>query len=250
MLISRLSPFLLIPFAAAAGVHRLKLKKLTPTAQDPSLEAQYLAYKYDTQSPGQLPLMGAGGAGRRFALPGQKDGKDIYWTQELNGGHNVPLSSTYSSLSYIICSHRIPMSDFMNAQYYSEIDIGSPSQKVRLFCVWYMFNSPRSSSKLFWILGLSFPLLDLGCLYPTSSSNLWVPSTQCTSIACFLHAKYDSSASSTYKANGSSFSIRYGSGSMEGFVSSDDLTIGDLKIKGQDFAEATKESGLAFAFGK
>lgn len=37
---------------------------------------------------------------------------------------------------------------------------------------------------------------------------------------------------------------------MEGFVSSDSLTIGDLTIKGQDFAEATKEPGLAFAFGK
>jgi saccharopepsin len=37
---------------------------------------------------------------------------------------------------------------------------------------------------------------------------------------------------------------------MEGFVSKDDLTIGDLTIRGQDFAEATKEPGLAFAFGK
>lgn len=37
---------------------------------------------------------------------------------------------------------------------------------------------------------------------------------------------------------------------MEGFVSNDVLTIGDLSIKGQDFAEATKEPGLAFAFGK
>lgn len=83
-----------------------------------------------------------------------------------------------------------------------------------------------------------------------SSSNLWVPSKHCTSIACFLHAKYDSDASSTYKANGSEFSIRYGSGSMEGFVSNDQLAIGDLVIPRQDFAEATKEPGLAFAFGK
>lgn len=37
---------------------------------------------------------------------------------------------------------------------------------------------------------------------------------------------------------------------MEGFVSRDDLTIGDLVIHDQDFAEATKEPGLAFAFGK
>ena len=37
---------------------------------------------------------------------------------------------------------------------------------------------------------------------------------------------------------------------MEGFVSNDLLSIGDLTIKEQDFAEATKEPGLAFAFGK
>ena len=84
----------------------------------------------------------------------------------------------------------------------------------------------------------------------SSSSNLWVPSVQCTSIACFLHAKYDSKSSSTYKANGTSFSIQYGSGSMEGFVSQDTVAIGDLVVKGTDFAEATKEPGLTFAFGK
>jgi saccharopepsin len=37
---------------------------------------------------------------------------------------------------------------------------------------------------------------------------------------------------------------------MEGYVSQDKLTIGDLTIRNQDFAEATKEPGLAFAFGK
>ena len=37
---------------------------------------------------------------------------------------------------------------------------------------------------------------------------------------------------------------------MEGFVSNDALSIGDLTIKNQDFAEATREPGLAFAFGK
>jgi len=84
----------------------------------------------------------------------------------------------------------------------------------------------------------------------TGSSNLWVPSQQCGSIACYLHTKYDSSASSTYQKNGSSFEIRYGSGELSGFVSKDTLTIGDLTIKGQVFAEATEEPGLAFAFGR
>ena len=77
-----------------------------------------------------------------------------------------------------------------------------------------------------------------------------MPSSSCTSIACFLHTKYDATASSTYKANGTEFAIRYGSGSLEGYVSQDTMTLGDLTIKKQDFAEATKEPGLAFAFGK
>lgn len=37
---------------------------------------------------------------------------------------------------------------------------------------------------------------------------------------------------------------------MKGFVSQDELQIGDLTIKNQDFAEATQEPGLAFAFGR
>lgn len=84
----------------------------------------------------------------------------------------------------------------------------------------------------------------------TGSSNLWVPSTDCGSIACYLHTKYDHSSSSTYKKNGSDFAIRYGSGSLTGYISQDHMTIGDLKIKDQLFAEATEEPGLAFAFGR
>ncbi|KAL4992111.1 aspartic peptidase domain-containing protein [Aspergillus falconensis] len=115
--------------------------------------------------------------------------------------------------------HDVLVDNFMNAQYFSEIQLGTPPQTFKV-------------------------VLDTG------SSNLWVPSSQCGSIACYLHQKFDSSASSTYKKNGSDFAIKYGSGSLSGFVSKDNLQIGDLKVKGQDFAEATSEPGLAFAFGR
>ena len=65
-----------------------------------------------------------------------------------------------------------------------------------------------------------------------------------------MHSKYDSSKSSTYKANGTSFEIRYGSGALSGFVSQDSLQIAGMEIKDQLFAEATEEPGLAFAFGR
>lgn len=115
--------------------------------------------------------------------------------------------------------HDSPLTNYMNAQYFSEIELGTPGQKFKV-------------------------ILDTG------SSNLWVPSSDCASLACYLHTKYDHEQSSTYKKNGSEFSIQYGSGSMKGYISQDTLKISDLEITNQDFAEATEEPGLAFAFGK
>ena len=84
----------------------------------------------------------------------------------------------------------------------------------------------------------------------TGSSNMWIPSLACRSIACFLHATYDSSASSTHKQNGSEVEINDISGILSGFISDDILQMGHLKVKQQDFVEVTKLPGLATTYNR
>jgi cathepsin D len=117
-------------------------------------------------------------------------------------------------------SDPIVITDYSDAQYYGHLTIGTPPQEFKV-------------------------------IFDTGSSNLWVPSKR-TPIWHWnpLHAKYDSSKSSTYVKNDTKFAIQYGSGSLTGIVSSDTVTIGDRNVTNQLFAEATNEPGLAFKIGK
>ncbi|KAJ3199494.1 hypothetical protein HDU82_000372, partial [Entophlyctis luteolus] len=87
-------------------------------------------------------------------------------------------------------------------------------------------------------------------VFDTGSSNLWVPSTKCNSIACWLHRRFDASKSSTFKKNGTTFAIQYGTGSLEGVISNDNINIGGADIVGLDFGESVKEPGFTFAVGR
>ena len=113
----------------------------------------------------------------------------------------------------------VPVQDYQNAQYYGKISLGTPAQ-------------------------------DFEVVFDTGSSNLWVPSSQCSSMACKLHTKYDSSSSSTYVQNGTTFDIQYGSGSVSGFLSQDTLTFGNDQVSKVTFAEVTKEKGISFLMSK
>ena len=106
--------------------------------------------------------------------------------------------------------------DYENSQYYGEVALGTPEQ---------VFN----------------------VIFDTGSSDLWVASSKCDS-SCGRHAKYDSSKSTTYIANGTSFDIMYGSGPVSGFQSIDILDMGGLKISKQMFAEVTDAAGLGAAY--
>lgn len=114
----------------------------------------------------------------------------------------------------------VALKNYMDAQYFGEIGVGSPPQNFTV-------------------------------IFDTGSSNLWVPSAKCHfSLACYMHPRYKSSHSSTHKKNGKPADIHYGTGSISGFFSQDHVEVGDLIVEDQEFIEATKEPGITFLLAK
>uniref|UniRef100_A0A8P0TC49 Napsin-A n=1 Tax=Canis lupus familiaris TaxID=9615 RepID=A0A8P0TC49_CANLF len=111
----------------------------------------------------------------------------------------------------------VPLSNYMNVQYYGEIGLGTPPQNFSV-------------------------------IFDTGSSNLWVPSIRCHffSLPCWFHHRYNSKASSSFQPNGTKFAIQYGTGRLDGILSEDKLTIGGVKSASVIFGEALWEPSLVF----
>jgi len=119
-------------------------------------------------------------------------------------------------------TENVVIKDYSNAQYFGELEIGTPPQK---FIV----------------------------IFDTGSSNLWVPQTGCHNCGYwFVHggkSKYDQTASSSYAHDGANFKIEYGSGSVHGYFSQDTVTLADdIAITGQKFAEVQDAGGLGVGY--
>jgi len=66
---------------------------------------------------------------------------------------------------------------------------------------------------------------------------LWVPGIDCINIGCVIHNLYDHDSSSTYKAHGGTFTIKYSSGKFSGFWSNDTINLMGLKTENVTFGE-------------
>ncbi|RPD68640.1 acid protease [Lentinus tigrinus ALCF2SS1-7] len=76
--------------------------------------------------------------------------------------------------------------------------------------------------------------------FDTGSSDLWVPSTNCTSSTCNGKDKYNATASTTSVHKSGQFSISYGDGSsVSGPVYTDTVTVAGVTAKNQYFAPVT-----------
>uniref|UniRef100_A0A6I8N2T6 Peptidase A1 domain-containing protein n=1 Tax=Ornithorhynchus anatinus TaxID=9258 RepID=A0A6I8N2T6_ORNAN len=99
--------------------------------------------------------------------------------------------------------------DYMNAQYYGAVSIGTPPQRFTV-------------------------------VFDTGSSNFWVPSAYCISEACRMHQKFKSFLSRSYRHDGQAFSLHYGTGQLLGVVGIERVQLGNITIEGQEFAAETE----------
>ncbi|XP_050754472.1 pepsin A-like [Gymnogyps californianus] len=110
-----------------------------------------------------------------------------------------------------------PLQNYLDNEYFGTISIGTPAQKFTV-------------------------------IFDTGSSNLWVPSVYCSSLACSNHKRFNPARSSTFVSTNESVSIAYGTGSMTGILGYDTVTVADIKVLNQIFGLAETEPGDFFYY--
>ncbi|WWC72253.1 uncharacterized protein I206_106215 [Kwoniella pini CBS 10737] len=105
----------------------------------------------------------------------------------------------------------VPLIDYiqgsMDVLYYGNINIGTPSQTLSVD-------------------------------FDTGSADLWFP-VNCNNCQS---KQFDSSKSSTYKTSSNDFSVQYGSGSVSGKLSQDNVQVGNTQVLNQYFGSVNSES--------
>mmetsp|Transcript_34718 Transcript_34718/g.53277 ORF Transcript_34718/g.53277 Transcript_34718/m.53277 type:complete len:371 (-) Transcript_34718:66-1178(-) len=102
----------------------------------------------------------------------------------------------------------VSLKDFSDAQYYLDLHVGTPGQKIE-------------------------------AAIDTMGSDTWVESSSCHSTHCWFKKDYKHKKSKTYKSDGQSFKIYFGENKVQGHVSQDIIDVGGVQAE-MKFGEITK----------
>ncbi|XP_007076462.1 chymosin-like [Panthera tigris] len=130
--------------------------------------------------------------------------------------HPYGIRKKYSNLDKV---PNEPLANFLDCQYFGKIYIGTPPQEFTV-------------------------------VFDTGSSDLWVPSVDCKSYACKNHHRFDPSKSSTFQNLNEPLSIQYGTGSMQGFLGLDTVTVSSIVDPQQTVGLSTQEPGNVFTYSE
>merc|ERR1712203_978551 len=124
------------------------------------------------------------------------------------------LGKLLSAQSFGSVPASVSLTDVQDSEYFGEVFIGTPAQKFTV-------------------------------IYDTGSSNLWVPGKSCSNCKPGT-PRYDSSQSTTFAKDGRSFGLRYGTGSCNGFISNDTISMAGVPITDFQFGEVSEEAEDVF----
>ncbi|XP_027426370.1 chymosin-like [Zalophus californianus] len=130
--------------------------------------------------------------------------------------HPYSISKKYSNLEKVASE---PLTNYLDCQYFGKIYIGTPPQEFTV-------------------------------VFDTGSSDLWVPSVYCKSYACQNHHRFDPAKSSTFQNLNKALSIQYGTGSMQGFLGVDTVTVSNIVDSQQTVGLSTQEPGNVFTYSE
>ena len=102
----------------------------------------------------------------------------------------------------------VNLKDYSNSQYFLEVEVGTPGQKVQV-------------------------ALD------TTTSDFWVESSKCWSTHCWFKHTFKGKKSSTYHKGSQDFAIKFLNNKVTGHVSTDKVKVGNVEAT-MDFGEITK----------
>lgn len=93
---------------------------------------------------------------------------------------------------------QVDLKDYNDAEYFIEVSVGTPAQKIEV-------------------------------VPDTGSSNLWVYSSKCWSLACWGKHNFKSKKSSSYNSDGEEFAVSFAGQKVSGSVGQDLVQLGDVK---------------------